>query len=201
MHIGLDFDNTLINYDILFKRVALEQGLIPDNIEEHKNAVRNYLRESNKEDAWTRLQGEVYGNRILEAEPYKGMCESLQSIAKFNIPMTIISHKTRIPYLGEPWDLHLAARSWLKKIKIDSPTGPNICNKRIFFEISKEDKCNRIIASGCTHYIDDLPEILAMLPDNITKIHFTPNSKSFNNKNWLSMQSWGELLTLLDLHV
>ena len=29
---------------------------------------------------------------------------------------------------------------------------------------------------GCTHYIDDLPEILTMLPNNITKIHFYPNS-------------------------
>lgn len=82
MHLGLDFDNTLISYDLLFRRVALEQGLIPQEIEPNKNAVRNYLRKVDKEDAWTTLQGEVYGKRILEASPYPGMKQALESVAK-----------------------------------------------------------------------------------------------------------------------
>lgn len=200
MHIGFDFDNTLISYDILFRRVAVEQGLIPPEIQANKNAVRDYLKRVNKENAWTMLQGDVYGGRILEAEPYPGMWEALQFIANRSIPMTIISHKTRLPYLGESKDLHLAARGWLKKLKIDSLTGPNISDEKVFFEPSKEEKCKRIVNLGCTHYIDDLPEILTMLPNNIIKIHFSPNSENIHNKDWILMKSWDELVGLLNLN-
>ena len=113
MRLGLDFDNTLISYDHLFHRVALEKGLISQEIPKQKNAVRNSMREQGIEDEWTRLQGEVYGRRILEAEPYPGMLSTLKQLASKNVPMCIVSHKTRTPYLGEPWDLHAAARGWL----------------------------------------------------------------------------------------
>ena len=73
MRLGLDFDNTIISYDQLFLRVAVEKGLAPESVSPHKNAVRDYLRQVNKEEEWTRLQGEVYGGRILEAAPYDGM--------------------------------------------------------------------------------------------------------------------------------
>ena len=59
MRIGFDFDNTLISYDKLFHRVASDEGLLVDKIPELKNSVRDYLREKNQEEVWTRLQGEV----------------------------------------------------------------------------------------------------------------------------------------------
>ena len=54
--IGLDFDNTLISYDQLFFACALECGLIPESLSADKIAVRDHLRESGREDMWTRLQ-------------------------------------------------------------------------------------------------------------------------------------------------
>lgn len=199
MHLGLDFDNTLISYDTLFKKVALEQGLIPPEIDSNKNAVRNYLRLADREDEWTKLQGEVYGGRILEAVPYPGMKQALQLISSLNIPLTIVSHKTRTPFMGKQWDLHYAARTWLSEHKMHSQPGPNIAYEQVFFELTKRAKCDRIIAVGCSHYIDDLPEILEMLPDTITKIHFSPEGYSAENDGWIVMQSWSELPDLLGL--
>jgi hypothetical protein len=199
MHLGLDFDNTLINYDVLFRMVALEQGMIPDEVEANKNAVRNYLRAVGREDDWTRLQGEVYGGRILEAAPYQEMRQVLQSIASLHIPLSIISHKTKTPFMGKQWDLHSAARAWLNKYEMHSCQGPNISIEQTFFELTKQAKCDRIVAIGCTHYIDDLPEILEMLPDKIIKIHFSPERHLASNNNWLVMRSWSELPGLLGL--
>ena len=46
MIIGLDFDNTIVSYDELFHRVALEGGLVPGDLPVRKEAVRDYLREA-----------------------------------------------------------------------------------------------------------------------------------------------------------
>ena len=97
MHVGFDFDNTLISYDRLFRQIALDKALIPEAIPPHKNAVRDYLRLKGKEEDWTCLQGEVYGGRILEAEPYPGMRTTLGALAQRSISMCIVSHKTRTP--------------------------------------------------------------------------------------------------------
>jgi FMN phosphatase YigB (HAD superfamily) len=68
MRLGFDFDNTLISYDQLFHRVALDKSLILAEILKQKNAVRDSMRERGIEEEWTRLQGEVYGSRILDAD-------------------------------------------------------------------------------------------------------------------------------------
>jgi len=199
MYLGLDFDNTLINYDNLFKKVAIEQGLISDKVKPNKNAVRNYLRAVDREDDWTKLQGEVYGGRILEATPYPGMQQALKSIASLNVPLTIVSHKTKTPFAGKQWDLHAAARTWLNEHEMHAFPGPNISHEQTFFELTKQAKCDRILAVGCTHYVDDLPEILEMLPDTIIKIHFSPEGPLTSNDHWLVMCSWDELPALLGL--
>ena len=199
MLLGLDFDNTLISYDRLFRQVALEKAWIPAGTAAQKNAVRDHLRAVGKEDNWTRLQGEVYGSRILEAEPYEGMQAALKLLAARDIAMRIVSHKTRTPYLGEPWDLHAAARGWLEQQGFHDRQGLAWAPDQVFFELSKEAKIARILALGCTHYVDDLPEILDMLPDHIDKIYFAPNDASAARPAWRVMRSWCELPTLLGM--
>ena len=199
MHIGFDFDNTLISYDRLFRQVALDNALIPKAISPQKNAVRDYLRLQGKEDDWTRLQGEVYGGRILEAEPYPGMRTTLGELAQRSIPMSIVSHKTRTPYLGEPWDLHAAARNWLTLQGFHSTDGLAWREDQVFFELTKEEKVARIVAVGCTHYVDDLPEILAMLPDSIQKILFSPSEVVQRHPAWQLMTTWQNLPHILRL--
>lgn len=199
MRLGFDFDNTLISYDTLFRQVALDQGLIPADTPPQKNAVRDYLRKIGQEDAWTRLQGEVYGGRIREAEPYEGMQETLRQLGGKEIPMVIVSHKTRWPFLGERYDLHEAARGWLEQQGFHSADGLGWLPGQVFFELTKEDKAARIAALGCTHYVDDLPEILDMLPPSIEKILFAPAGAAVTSPEWKVMTSWHQLPALLKL--
>ena len=58
--IGVDFDNTIVCYDGVFHRAAVERGLIPPELPVSKGQVRDHLRRLGQEHAWTELQGEVY---------------------------------------------------------------------------------------------------------------------------------------------
>ena len=48
MLIGLDFDNTIVSYDALFYKVAIEQKVVPASLPVNKVAVRDHLRSINK---------------------------------------------------------------------------------------------------------------------------------------------------------
>lgn len=200
MILGFDFDNTLICYDQLFRQVALDKLLIPVETLPQKNAVRDYLRDVGQEDEWTRLQGEVYGGRILEAEPYPGVLSALQGLADAGTSMRIVSHKTKTPYIGEPWDLHAAARSWLEKYRFRDADGFRFASDHVFFEITKQEKIQRIVDLGCTHYIDDLPEILDMLPDHVERILFAPGERPPMSPQWKLMTRWEQLPEILGGH-
>ena len=197
MMLGLDFDNTIIRYDELFHKVALEKKRVPGSLPADKNAIRNYLYRQHLEDEWTRVQGEVYGARINEARPFDGMLETLRSFKEANIKMCLVSHKTRTPYLGPNYDLHQAALDWLTRQGFFDDQGLCWEEGHVFFESTKEAKVRQIVSLGCTHYIDDLPEILKMLPDRITKILFAPKNKRKEQNGWLVLRSWKDLPRLI----
>ena len=114
--LGLDFDNTLITYDEIFYKTALERNLITLNFPPQKSLIRDFLIHQNMEDQFTLLQAEVYGKRILEAKPAENLVENLLNLKKkMNIQYYIISHKTKKPIKGPSYNLHEAAISWLLK--------------------------------------------------------------------------------------
>lgn len=187
--LGLDFDNTLVRYDKLFHQLAVEKSLIKETFPADKTAIRDHLRNQGKDGQFTLLQGEVYGLRILEAEPAEGMLKALSELHQRGIPMVLVSHKTRTPYKGPAYDLHQAAWSWLEKHGFFASDGLDWCRNQVFFEKSKCAKVDRIKAQGCTHYVDDLPEMLEMLPSGIKAILYDPNI-SHSNSNLLHLTNW-----------
>src|SRR5258708_30781980 len=141
MLIGLDFDNTIVSYDALFHQVALEKSLIPASLSKSKVAVRDYLRGVDNEDAWTEMQGYVYGARMAYASPYPGATAFMRRARQHGISLAIVSHKTRYPFLGPRYDLHEAARSWVK----DKLAAQNLIDvDQVFFELTKDDKIHRV---------------------------------------------------------
>ena len=187
--LGLDFDNTLVRYDKLFHQLALEKNLIEEIVPANKTAIRDYLREQGKEELFTLLQGEVYGPRILEAEPAEGMLEALYKLKDNGIQMVLVSHKTRTPYMGPAYDLHQAAWNWLEKYEFFADEGLRWERSQVYFEETKQKKVTRIETLKCSHYIDDLPEILEMIPEEIKRILYDPMDIYGKNKN-LRIDSW-----------
>ena len=195
--LGLDFDNTLVCYDKLFHRIAVEKGYINNNFKSSKIEIRNYLRQQGKDEDFTFLQGEVYGSRILEAEPSRGMINALRFIHSTGIKMVLISHKSKKPYKGPSYDLHQAAWKWLEKNKFFAFEGLGWNRSNIYFEETKEQKIKRIVELGCTHYIDDLTEILDLLPNTINKLHYSPEKIDDNEKH-KQLDSWENMRIIKD---
>lgn len=197
MRIGLDFDNTIVSYDHLFYKVAVEAGHVPSITPQTKLAVRDHLRATGREDIWTEMQGYVYGGRMMEAAAFPGVLDFLRIARISDFAVSIVSHKTRHPFIGYPYDLHEAARQWVAHHLVDDD-GPLIAESSIFFEPTKEDKLKRIAAGNFSFFVDDLPEILAAptFPLDTTPILFDPADaeisppRAIRMANWFSIQSF-----------
>jgi hypothetical protein len=159
MRIGIDFDNTLIDYDRVFLKAARERGLVSRDFIGSKKAVRDAIRLlPDGEPVWQRLQGHVYGAGIGGAVPFPGAREFLFRCAREGVVTFIVSHKTRFGHYDPARvDLREAARDWmgaqgfLEAVPAD----------RLYFEDDREHKIARIVALRCTHFIDDLEEVFA----------------------------------------
>ena len=197
--IGIDFDNTIVCYDDVFARVAVELGLVPPKVATSKTAIRDHLRVVGQEDRWTELQGMIYGPRMPDASPFPGVLEFFQACRAAGVPVAIVSHRTRFPYLGEQHDLHAAARDWLARYGFHDPAGIGLPANRVFFEETKEAKLARIADVGCTHFIDDLPELLAhpLFPRDVRRILFDPRGEHTSLPGVDPASSWGQLAAVL----
>ena len=200
MRVGVDFDNTIVCYDDVFHRVAVEWGLIPAEIAASKGAVRDYLRAQAREDTWIELQGYVYGNRFREAHPFPGVTEFFNRCEEQAVSVSIISHRTRYPFAGPRYDLHQAAYQWLETygFAIDGPTGGS--SVFVHLELTKATKLERIGRESCSVFIDDLPEFLGepAFPKNVERILFDPSAThSIDECPFQLARSWREIERLV----
>ena len=199
MLIGIDFDNTIVCYDKLFHQLALERALIPPDLPADKETVRDYLRQADREEAWTELQGFAYGPRINEATPFPGVKDFFLRCRERGIPVCIVSHKTRHPVRGPRIDLHQAASNWLEQQGFLDHPAIALPNDHVFFEETKEEKLKRIADQGCSHFIDDLPEFLNLpgFPEYVKRILFDPWNRHAGEVPFDRVTSWSVMETTL----
>ncbi len=199
MHVGVDFDNTIVSYDALFHAVCRERGLIPPEVPARKGAVRDYLRRVGREADWTEIQGYVYGARMAEAQAFAGVREFFRVARAGGATLTIISHKTRSPYLGQAYDLHRAAWDWLEEQGFFDPQRLGLPRERVHFELTKAAKLERIAQCGCTHFIDDLPEFLLEpgFPAGTQRLLFDPNNAQPDSPAYRRVSAWPAVWRLL----
>ena len=91
----------------------------------------------------------------------------------------IVSHKTRYPAEGEA-DLHKAALTFMEANGLFDPQGGGLSPEHVHFEPTRATKAERIKAIGCTHFIDDLPEMLTHpgFPPGVKRYLFSPSGGS-----------------------
>jgi len=197
LHLGIDFDNTIVCYDEVFHHLALAEGLIPPSVPCDKTSVRDFLRAAGREDRWTVMQAVVYGECMPEARPFPGVLDFFAACAEHALQLSIISHRTRRPIVGEPCDLHAAAFGWLE----GNGFVPLVSREAIHFQETRAEKVARVRETGCTHFIDDLPEFLAepLLPPVLHRILFDP-ARIFRPKPGLNVvSSWAEMRTIFEV--
>lgn len=173
MRIGIDFDNTIANYDGVFHAAALDAGLIPDGVKTSKDAVRDHMNANGGKDEFTKLQGHVYGARMDLARVHEGFADFVKRTLANGHELFIVSHKTRHPMLGPKHDMHAAARGFLEANRL---VGEGmIPTDQTFFEETKEQKGDRAKSLGVAMFIDDLPAILAMPQyEGVDRVLFDP---------------------------
>lgn len=197
MIIGVDLDNTIIDYGDLFYQEAINRNLLDSSCPKDKQSVRNALRALGREDDFTIMQGEVYGPGIMKASPFSGARETLEQFAAKGHKIKIISHKTRFPYLGEKHDLHACAKAWL-----EAKGFTHIPGIQIFLELSLKDKLARAQTEKCDIFIDDLPEFLMHpdFPSHVRRILFNPESAPASGETGkegiIICSSWPEIASI-----
>lgn len=199
MLIGVDFDNTIVSYEELFHLAARERDLIPDGVPAAKGGVRDYLRRVGREDDWTELQGRVYGALISKAPAFPGVEDFFARCRTLGVGVRIISHKTLQPFRGPVYDLHQAAHRWLEGHGFYDPNRMGLSREQVHFELTKQGKLDRIAASGCSHFIDDLPEFLEdpAFPRGVERILFDPQAGCPAFAAGPRAGSWKEIAALL----
>lgn len=197
MRLGVDFDNTLVCYDGLFHDVAVAWGLLAEDGPRDKDGVRNWFVECDREEDFTRLQGEVYGPGLQKAFPYPGALECLAGLKAKGASLFLISHKTSRPVLGPAHNLRAAARNWLEAKGFISQE--LFAPADIFFEDTIAAKAARIAALGCTHFIDDLERFLLCpeFPPGVARLLFKPSARPVCSATLAAFSDWRELPTLL----
>ena len=172
MLIGIDFDNTIVRYDDLFARLALEAGYLDAVPAGGKTAVRDAVRLHRDDMAWQLMQAEAYGERMAEAEMMPGFLGFVGSARRLGVPLVVVSHKSVFSNAAPGPNLRYAALSWMRANGFFDPGGLGFSVDDIYFEGTRVEKVARISELGCTHFIDDLPELFAekSFPQEVLRI-------------------------------
>jgi hypothetical protein len=177
LRIGIDFDNTIINYDDVFCATAKECGLIAPQFTGGKQAVRDAVRLRPEGDlAWQRLQGQVYGKGIGRATMIAGVASFLRRCTAEGCAVAVVSHKTEFGhYDADRVNLRQAALGWMRTQRLFDGDC-SIGQADVYFEATRNQKLERIARLGLTHFIDDLEEVLTDpgFPPSVQRILFAP---------------------------
>ncbi|MDB2434631.1 hypothetical protein N9W66_10885 [Luminiphilus sp.] len=195
MIVGVDFDNTIVDYTGVFHAVGVESGCIPKSVGLTKAAVKKYLCDQNRENEWTKLQGIVYGSGILNAKPYPGVCHVIREMIQRDIDVFVISHKTAYPILGNKVSLHESAMKWLVCHDIAGKDIYKIPSNKIFFNETQKEKIQKISQLKCDFFIDDLSTIFksADFPRKTKGFFFNTSACSQELYNATEVRSWLEI--------
>jgi hypothetical protein len=195
MIIGIDFDNTLVNYDDVFFQRALKSGVIDDRSALYKKQLRDKVRLlPDGELLWQQLQSYVYTKGMPQAQLIDGVKRFFISCKKADVRTYIVSHKT-VYASGAFKEINLrnVALDWMEANGFFSPDVLGLNIDQVYFEPTRALKIERIKALGCTHFIDDLEEVFKEneFPERVEKILFAPRGgDTLNSGDMRVFKSW-----------
>ncbi len=192
LRIGIDFDNTIITYDEVFRAAAEAGGLIAPGFSGNKRAVRDAIRLlPGGELAWQHLQGQVYGKGICGATMVAGVEAFLCRCRAEGCAVVVVSHKTEYGHFDpDRVNLRKAALDWMAGQGLLGG-GHGIALADVFFESTRAEKLERIAALSLTHFIDDLDEVLSDpdFPPNVERILFADGAHPAS-PSYISCPTW-----------
>jgi hypothetical protein len=178
--VGIDLDNTIATYDGLFHRLALERGLIDASVPASKRHVRDAVRRRGQGDLdWQRLQACAYGALMPGAAMASGVAGFLARCRDAGVPVYVISHRTEYaPLDPERVPLRGAALDWMRAQGLFGGGGLGLREGDVLFGATRAEKIACIARAGCTHFVDDLEEVLLepAFPERVVRILYAPDA-------------------------
>ncbi len=175
--IGLDLDNTVIDYAPAYHAVAREMGLPPELVD--REAIRESLRKSDQDDEeWQRFQALLYTDGLAYAQPAPGLLEFLQLCDSIDVNVVVISHKTEAtPTRIGSRDLRAPAAEWLQTHGI---VPAHVSPDGVFFCANRVEKVRAIAATKCDVFVDDLDEVLSDpdMPSSILRFRYVTGTNA-----------------------
>lgn len=193
LRIGLDFDNTIANYDLAFSKVAelLDLKTTATNKSEVK---RDLLSRENGDFLWQKVQGLTYGRFIHLAEVHAGFFEFASRALSLGHQLVIVSHKTEFGHFDESHTpLRAAALQWLHEKRIVGESSAQIKPQEVYFCLTQDEKILKINDLKLDIFIDDLEEVFdnRLLASTVRQILFSTNSRE--NSKYECHFSWREI--------
>lgn len=182
LKIGIDLDNTIINYKNSFKKFLKSKNINFNSI--NKKKIKFIANNSSKIKSWTQAQEEIYGKYIAFAKPFKFFKDFEKFALKNNIKLFIVSHKTKYSQFSRKYNLHTQSNKWLEK---------NISKQmyKIYYVKTVDQKIKKIAKLNPNYFIDDLIEIFnhKNFPKKIKKIHFS----KIKTDNFYNLSNWNKI--------
>ena len=197
LRIGLDFDNTIANYDQAFPEVARILGYETNDLTatlNKRDLKLKLLKLPDGDTAWQKVQGLVYGKFIDLASLYPGVYEFVLRALASGHDIFIVSHKTELGHFDESrTPLRQAATTWLTNQKLVGDSDSKIKLQNIYYAETRDEKINKIVELQLDVFIDDLDEVLSdrSFPKSTRKILF--GSVETTSEEILAIQSWREV--------
>jgi hypothetical protein len=194
MRIGLDFDNTIIQYDEVFRQAAVQRGLLSPGFLGAKQQVRDAIRRlPDGELKWQALQGYVYGRGIEGAVLFPGVANFLKRARARGDTVLIVSHKTEHGHFDpDKINLRTAAMAWLEVQGFFTEQGFSIAPDNVHFALSRSEKLGRIADLKCDVFVDDLEEVLAdpQFPGGVRRILFSDQRETPSHLPYHVCSDW-----------
>jgi hypothetical protein len=192
MRLGIDLDNTIIDYSRAFAEAALAAGVDGSELTGGKTALRDGLRaRPGGEETWQHVQALAYGPLIGRAEPFPGVERFFARARERGLALAIVSHKSEFAAAAPTGpNLRDCAQAWLDARGLVRAGEP-----AVFFEGTRAAKCARIAQLGLTHFVDDLIEVFEDpgFPPACARWLFAPDETHVQPPADRAFRDWAEL--------
>lgn len=206
MLLGIDLDNTILDYDLSFLAAANSLELEFPESACSKQKIKEYFRsKDNGEEIWQRLQGLAYGKHVqTHVRLYQGIKRFLWRCQYRGHIVKIISHKTEFGHFDpEKILIRKEALNFLNSKGFFNENNPLV--NEICFKSTREEKIVRICEEPFDWFIDDLPEVLEGLNNTTTKKilfdesgELVPFTSSKLQQEVYSLSDWQQIDTLIN---
>ena len=191
MRIGFDFDNTIVNYDLVFSQIADQLNL--EYLDSPKNSIKNYYEvELGQRNLWKKVQFKVYCELISKIEPSDKFIALLHWLIENKHDIFIVSHKSQnIKINNKNLNLREPAKKWLER------NIPIFNKERIFFESSAIAKIRKIKSLSLDFFVDDLVTILNLRQFPLLTKKILYNRYLLKLNNIYVASNWDEVKKLI----